>query len=73
MYTLENSGFQPTNNQKFKITYADKHWVNGSVGTTPVTLAGITVENQVIGLAMHAGWQGDYITSGIAGFAYPAL
>lgn len=38
-----------------------------------MTLAGITVPQQEIALAQQAAWQGDGVTSGIIGLAYPAL
>lgn len=37
-----------------------------------MTVAGITVKTEVA-LVTSAAWEGDGVTSGLIGFAYPAL
>lgn len=42
------------------------------MGTEEVTVAGITVDQEVA-LVTAAAWEGDGATSGLMGLAYPAL
>ena len=46
--------------------------MTGIVGTEEVTFAGLKVKQEV-GLADHAGWEGEGVISGLIGLAYPAL
>lgn len=71
-YTVEKS-FTTIKNEEFNIGYGDGEFLQGIMGTETVTLAGITVKNQTIALANYAGWDGDNTTSGLTGFAYPAM
>ncbi|KAK5104782.1 hypothetical protein LTS08_002675 [Lithohypha guttulata] len=68
-----DSNFRSIEDQNSNITYGDGEFLIGTFGTVDVTLAGITVSQQQISLAEEAGWQGDGITSGIIGLAFPAL
>lgn len=43
------------------------------MGKETVTLGGITVEQQEVGLVNLAGWIGDDFTSGLLGLAYPSI
>jgi hypothetical protein len=76
-------GFGPTysvtataeqiNNRNFNISYADGERLNGQMITEDLTFAGITVENQTMGLVTYAGWYGDGVSSGLVGLAYASL
>lgn len=71
-YTPDSS-FMQIPDENFNISYADLEYLNGIIGTDTVTLAGIQVPNQTIGLATIAGWEGDGISSGLVGLAFPIL
>lgn len=58
--------------ENFNITYGDGEFLTGVVGTEKVTLAGLTV-NQTVSVVNYAAWNGDGVTSGLIGLAYPAL
>lgn len=68
-----DAGFTQIQNENFNISYADLEYLNGIIGTDTVVIAGIEVSKQEIGLATLAGWNGDGITSGLAGLAYPSI
>ncbi|KAL1296621.1 hypothetical protein AAFC00_000110 [Neodothiora populina] len=68
-----SSTFTPIPDQNFKISYADGEGLTGIMGYEKVTLGGITVYNQTIGVVDTAAWKGDGSTSGLIGLAYPAL
>ncbi|KAK5089336.1 hypothetical protein LTR70_007133 [Exophiala xenobiotica] len=65
--------FRQIPDANFNITYGDGEYLTGPVGTLPVTLADIRVSSQQVSLPNLAAWQGDGVTSGIIGLAYPAL
>ena len=60
-------------NENFNISYADGEMLIGIVGTEKVTLAGITVDNQEVGVVQLAGWFGDGISTGLIGLAFPSI
>ena len=60
-------------NENFNIEYGDGETLNGVLGYEDVTVAGITVKNQEVALVNYAFWQGDGVSSGLIGLAYPAL
>ncbi|KAI4775617.1 acid protease [Aureobasidium sp. EXF-3400] len=60
-------------NRNFNISYADGERLNGEMITEDLTFAGITVENQTMGLVTYAGWYGDGASSGLVGLAYASL
>lgn len=70
-YTIDST-FKQIEGEEFSIGYADGEMATGIMGTENVTLAGITV-SQEIGVVDSALWFGDGTTSGLTGFAYPAL
>lgn len=65
--------FKQIPNENFNISYADGEFLTGIVGTERVTLAGITVKNQQVGVVNFAAWFGDGISSGLVGLAFPIL
>lgn len=71
-YTIDST-FSKIANEKFSISYEDGESLQGVMGTEKITVAGITVNKQTIALATSAAWQGDGTSSGLTGFAYPAM
>lgn len=67
-----SSSFQQIPGEFFNITYGDGEFLNGIMGTNQITLAGIEV-TQEMALVNYAGWDGDGVTSGLTGLAFPAL
>lgn len=47
--------------------------MTGEVGTETVTVGGMTVTKQEIGLVTDAAWEGDGVNTGLMGLAYPDL
>ncbi|QDS76234.1 hypothetical protein FKW77_000290 [Venturia effusa] len=58
-------------NENLQTLYGDGSFVIGVVGTQDITIAGIKVQNQT--LSTLAYWNGDGVSSGILGLAYPAM
>ncbi|KAF2435580.1 acid protease, partial [Tothia fuscella] len=67
------STFNQIPEQHFKIAYADGEFLNGIMGREDVTLAGITVPQQTVGIVNYAAWMGDEQSSGLVGLAYPSI
>lgn len=65
--------FKQIPNENFNITYADLEVVTGIEGIEEVTLAGITVKNQQVGVVDVAAWNGDGVSSGLIGLAFPSI
>jgi Eukaryotic aspartyl protease len=57
----------------FNISYGDGEFLTGNFGYEKVTLAGITVKKQQIAVVDAACWEGDGISAGLIGLAYPGL
>lgn len=72
VYTIEPP-FQQIPDVNFNITYADGEILTGIFGIEPVTIAGITVQNQQAAVVDFAAWFGDGFSSGLVGFAFPSL
>ena len=68
-----SSNFEPISDQHFNVTYADGEVLNGVLGYEAVTLAGIQITRQEVGVVNYASWNGDGTSSGIIGFGFPAL
>ncbi|PMD38215.1 acid protease [Hyaloscypha variabilis F] len=71
-YYTKSSTFTAISGETFSIEYGDGEYLTGIMGTEEVTVAGITVD-QEIALVTAAAWEGDGTTSGLIGLAYPAL
>lgn len=71
-YTI-TSTFQEIPNENLNLTYGDGSYLNGVFGYETVEIAGIEVTHQQIGVPYLAGWEGDNITSGLVGLAYPGI
>jgi hypothetical protein len=65
--------FKRIPNQHFNISYADGEFLNGIMGREDVTLAGMTVPQQIVGVVDYAAWMGDLQSSGLVGLAYPSI
>lgn len=72
--TLYNvtSTFKPISGEEFDIEYGDLETLTGTFGTEEVTIANITVDQQ-IAVVTDAYWDGDGTSSGLMGLAYPPL
>ena len=71
-YTTDTS-FTQIPDENFNISYADGEYLNGIVGYDSVTLAGLTVPKQEVGVVNLAAWSGDGVSSGLVGLAFPTL
>jgi hypothetical protein len=66
--------FDPIDNLYLNITYGDATNVIGPMGYENVTVAGITVPNQIVTIGTTiATTVGDSLTSGLVGLSYPAI
>lgn len=65
--------FRPILYENFNITYGDGEYLTGTFGLEKVALAGITVDSQQIAIVNSAAWNGDGISSGLLGLAFPSL
>ena len=59
--------------QNFNISYADGEFLNGDMVRENITFANVAVSQQLIGVVDYAAWNGDSISSGLVGLAYPLL
>ena len=71
-YNIDTS-FTQIPNENFNLSYADGEYLNGIVGYDSVTLAGITVPKQEVGVVTLAAWDGDGVSSGLVGLAFQTL
>ena len=60
-------------NETFSASYVDGESILGIVGTEDVTLAGITVHKQEVGVVTTAMYNGDGYSSGLIGLAFPSM
>lgn len=58
--------------QNFYKRYGDGTFASGLLGYQDLTIGGIKVKNQEIGLADRTFWEGDGYGSGLLGLAFPA-
>ena len=71
-FYTKSSAFKSISGETFSIEYGDLETLNGVFGTEYVTVAGITVDQQ-IAVVTKAKWLGDGTTSGLMGLSYPAM
>ena len=60
-------------NMNFNASYADGEYLIGKILQKDVTLAGIKVSGQQLGLVEVAAWNGDGKTSGLLGLAFSSI
>jgi Eukaryotic aspartyl protease len=70
-YNLSES-FSKISNETFGVFYG-AGIVAGQVGYETVTLAGVAIERQEVGIASSLTMTGDGVSSGLLGLAYPAI
>jgi hypothetical protein len=68
-----SSTFTTIAGENFFVSYNDNEVVLGSVGNETITLAGIVVEPQEIGVVNLVAFNGDGIASGLLGLAFPSI
>jgi Eukaryotic aspartyl protease len=71
-YNLTKS-WKPIPDQHYNISYMDGEFLNGKMGRETVTLGGIPVDEQEVGLVHWAAWNGDGYSSGLVGLAFPSV
>lgn len=64
---------EPPLSEHLYIRYGDGEIVQGPIGYMDVTVGGLRVENQIVALANDTLWNGNNVTSGILGLAYPSI
>lgn len=57
----------------FSVSFGSGETASGPLGRSDITVAGITVQQQLCGLANSTHWLGNNVTNGILGLGYPAL
>lgn len=60
-------------NMHFNISYADGEYLNGVMATETVNFANVEVKNQTIAAVNYAAWNGDSLSSGLMGLAFPNI
>ncbi|KAJ5727030.1 hypothetical protein N7493_006057 [Penicillium malachiteum] len=68
----QSSTYHVIKNQTFGVQYGNGI-ASGVMAYEDVTLAGITVPGQIVGIADHSTPMGDGVNSGVLGLAYPSL
>lgn len=71
-YSIEPP-FKQIPDANFNITYGDGEFLRGIFGFEPVTIAGITVQNQQVAVVDFAAWFGDGVSSGLIGVVFPSI
>lgn len=74
LYNLTQGAWTNITGLEFAIEYfPELEKLDGDMAYAPVTLAGITVEQQEVALVNYAAWSGDGHSSGLIGLGYPAI
>lgn len=74
LYNLTQGDWTNITDLEFAIEYfPELEILDGDMAYAPVTLAGITVEQQEVALVDYAAWSGDGHSSGLIGLAYPSI
>jgi hypothetical protein len=71
--TTASPTFKPFPDTNFNITYGDGEFLAGTAGFDTVTVAGMAVKGQEIGIAVDCAWEGDGVNTGLMGLASPNL
>ena len=70
---IEGFGRGRVDDMHFFLKYGSGEEVWGPMGYSDISCGGLTVSKQQVGLANHTYWQGNNVTVGILGMAYPSL
>lgn len=74
LYNLTLGDWRNLTELQFSIEYyPELEILEGDMAIAPVSLAGITVDDQEVALVDYAAWSGDSHSSGLIGLAYPAI
>lgn len=57
----------------FRLSYGSGERIEGPMGFSDISVAGIKVERVQVGLANSTHWYGNNVTQGVLGLAYPSL
>ena len=68
-----SSRFKRIPNENLNLTYDDGSCVTGVFGKETVTIAGIPIKNQQVGVVDYASYAADGVSSGLIGLADPSL
>ncbi|KIK51004.1 hypothetical protein GYMLUDRAFT_266014 [Collybiopsis luxurians FD-317 M1] len=71
--TSASPTYFPIPNTNFNISYGDGEFLTGDMAFDTVTVGGMTVPHQELGLVTNAAWLGDGIDTGLMGLASPNL
>ncbi|KAF2669770.1 acid protease [Microthyrium microscopicum] len=69
----KSSTYQPIPDRHFNTSYVDKSFASGAMATETVTIGNITIDKQPLGFVDLASWEGDAVTSGLMGMAFPSI
>lgn len=61
------------NGMHLSLEYKSKETISGPMGLSDLSCGGAKVSEQQVALANRTRWQGDNVTVGVLGLAYPAL
>src|SRR6201999_1040852 len=67
----QTDAFVPIPGTFMDVVYSSGESVRGKLGYETVTLGNITVNNQTVGIMQKGNWNGDGISSGLLGMAFP--
>ncbi|KAF5368298.1 hypothetical protein D9757_010525 [Collybiopsis confluens] len=71
--TSASSTYSLIPNTNFNISYGDGEFLTGDMAFETLTIGGMTVPRQEIGIVTNAAWLGDGIDTGLMGLASPNL
>lgn len=69
---IPNNSYKTIPDLYLNVTYGDGTFASGVFGNDTLTLAGVQVTNQAIGVANRSYWNGDGFASGLMGLGYPS-
>jgi Eukaryotic aspartyl protease len=69
----ETKTFSQIPNQHFNTSFTDGEFARGYMGKETVRIGNITIVGQPMGFVDKAAWQGDGVSSGILGLAFPSI
>ncbi|PSR78341.1 aspartic peptidase domain-containing protein, partial [Coniella lustricola] len=74
LYNLTQGQWTNITGLAFEIEYfPELEILDGDMAYAPITMGGITVEQQEVALVDYSAWSGDGHSSGLVGLAYPAI